>query len=78
MTSKPLPEKHNEHIYQPRHIIDALAQAYHGDARRIDNFLHRSHPLLDGATPLEMARSSSAGAHAVLNLVQRAVAGVVV
>ena len=41
-------------------------------------FLERPHPLLDGATPLDMARSCSAGAHAVLNLLRRAEAGVAV
>ena len=75
---KPLPRKHSERIYELGRVIDALAQAYHGDATRIDGFLYRPHPLLDGETPFEMARSSSAGAHAVLNLVRRAVAGVVV
>ncbi len=75
---KPLPRKHSERIYELGRVIDALAQAYHGDAARIDGFLYRPHPLLDGETPFEMARSSSAGAHAVLNLVRRAVAGVVV
>ena len=75
---KPLPRKHSERVYELGRVIDALAQAYHGDAIRIDSFLYRPHPLLDGETPFEMARSSSAGAHAVLNLVRRAVAGVVV
>ncbi len=74
---KPLPRKHSERVYELGRVIDALAQAYRGDAARMDRFLNRSHPLLGGATPFEMARSSSAGAHAVLNLVRRAVAGVV-
>ena len=77
MTSKPLPEKHSERVYELGRVIDALAQAYHGDAMRIDSFLNRPHPLLEGATPFEMAQSGSAGAHAVLNLVRRALAGVV-
>ena len=75
---KPLPRKHSERIYELGRVIDALAQAYHGDAMRMGGFLYRPHPLLGGATPFEMARSSSAGAHAVLNLVRRTVAGVVV
>ena len=74
---KPLPRKHSERVYELGRVIDAVAQAYHGDAARMDRFLNRPHPLLEGATPFDMARSSSAGAHAVLNLVRRAVAGVV-
>ena len=41
----------------------------------IDTFLHRPHPLLEGETPFDMARSSSAGTEAVLNLIRRAEAG---
>ena len=74
---KPLPQKHSEHTCELGRVIDAVAQAYHGDAARMDRFLNRPHPLLESATPFDMARSSSAGAHAVLNLVRRAVAGVV-
>ena len=36
----------------------------------------RPHPLLEGETPFDLARSSSAGAEAVLNLVRRAEAGI--
>lgn len=40
------------------------------------NRLNRPHPLLEGETPFDMARSSSAGTEAVLNLIGRAEAGV--
>ena len=44
----------------------------------IETFLNRPHPLLGGETPLDMARSSSAGTEAVLNLMRRLEASVVV
>lgn len=58
--------------------LDALARAFRGDVARIDDFLTRPHPLLDGESPLNLATSSSAGAGAVVKLVLRAEAGVAV
>lgn len=75
---KPLPREHSERIYELGRVIDAVGRAFHGDVERIDGFLDRPHPLLDGATPWDMARSCSAGAHAVLHLLRRAEAGVAV
>ncbi len=74
----PLPRDHSERIYELGKVIDAVGCAYRGDIGKMHDFLYRPHPLLEGATPFEMARSSSAGADAVLNLIQRAAAGVVV
>jgi putative toxin-antitoxin system antitoxin component (TIGR02293 family) len=74
----PLPRDHSERMYELGKVIDAVGCAYHGDIAKMDRFLDRPHPLLGGATPFDMARSSSAGADAVLNLVRRAVAGVAV
>lgn len=59
-----------------RRVVDAVNRVYHGDRDAIDTFLNRSHPLLEGETPFDMARSSPAGAEAVLNLVCRAEAGI--
>ena len=59
-------------------LLDAVSRAYHGDRDAIEAFLGRPHPLLEGETPFDMARSSSAGAEAVLNLIRRAEAGVAV
>ena len=39
-----------------------VSRAYHGDRDAIEAFLNRPHPLLEGETPFDMARSSSAGA----------------
>ena len=71
-----LSREHSERLYEIGRVAIAVAWAYRGDPDRIEAFMARPHPLLEGATPFDMARSSSAGADAVLNLIQRAEAGV--
>ena len=73
---KPLSRELSERLYEVGRVVDAVGRAYHGDRDAIDTFLNRPHPLLDGETPFDMARSSSAGADAVLNLIRRAEAGI--
>lgn len=73
-----LSRDHSGRLYELGRLFDALGRAYLGDADGIAAFLSRPHPLLDGDTPLAMARSSSAGCAAVLNLVRQAEAGVAV
>ena len=74
---KPLSRQLSERLYEVGRVVDAVGRAYHGDREAIDTFLHRPHPLLEGETPFDMARSSSAGTEAVLNLIHRAEAGMV-
>ena len=73
---KSLSRELSERLYEVGRVVDALGRAYHGDREAIDTFLNRPHPLLEGATPFDMARSSSAGTEAVLNLIRRAEAGI--
>ena len=73
---KTLSRDHSERLYNLGRVVDALGCAYHGNQDAIDVFLNRPHPLLDGETPFNMTRSSSAGAEAVLNLIRRAAAGI--
>lgn len=73
---KPLSRQLSERLYEVGRVVDAVSRAYHGDRDAIDAFLNRPHPLLDGESPFDMARSSSAGTEAVLNLIRRAEAGV--
>ena len=73
-----LSRTHSERVYGVARVLDAVGTAFHGDVPRIHDFLVRSHPLLDGESPLEMALSSSPGVDTVLNLVWRAEAGVAV
>ncbi|HEV7229614.1 antitoxin Xre/MbcA/ParS toxin-binding domain-containing protein [Brevundimonas sp.] len=72
---KPLSREMSERLYEVGRVVDAVGRAYHGDAALVSRFLGDPHPLLGGRTPLDMARSSSAGADAVINLVRRASAG---
>ena len=72
---KPLPREHSERIYEVGRVLDALARVYHGDLDKMLGFLNDPHMLLGGETPFDMARSSSAGAETVLNLILRAEAG---
>ncbi len=74
----PLSRSHSERAYELGRVVDAVARAFRGDVTRIEAFLTRPHPLLDGESPLDMATSCSAGADSVLNLVRRAEAGVAV
>lgn len=71
-----LSREHSERLYEIGRVVIAVAWAYRGDLDRIEAFMMRSHPLLAGETPFDMARSSSARADAVLNLIRRAEAGV--
>ena len=73
---KPLSRELSERLYEAGRVVDAVGRAYRGDRDAIDTFLNRPHPLLDGETPFDMARSSSAGTEAVLNLIRRAEAGI--
>ena len=77
-TRTPLSREHSERIYSLVRVIDAIGRAYHGDQEKIKGFLHRSHPMLAGHTPLDLARSGPAGAEAVLGLIDSAVAGIAV
>ena len=75
---KRLSRELSERLYEVGRVVDAVSVVYHGDREGIEAFLNRPHALLDGETPLDVAKSSSAGADAVLNLVRRIQASVVV
>lgn len=68
----------SERLYDIGRLVDAVSLVYHGDPHRIEAFLNRPHPLLEDETPFDLARSSSAGTEAVLNLVRRLEASVAV
>lgn len=72
---KPLSREMSERLYEVGRVVDAIGRSYGGDRAAVSRFLTRPHPLLGGMTPLAMARSSSAGADAVMNLLRRAEAG---
>lgn len=72
---KHLSREMSERLYEISRVLDTVSRTFHGDAEAIASFMSRPHRLLDGETPLDMARSSSAGADAVMNLLRRADAG---
>jgi putative toxin-antitoxin system antitoxin component (TIGR02293 family) len=70
-----LSREHSERLYEMSRVIDAALRAYRGDRVRANAFLALPHPMLDGQTPLALAQTSSAGADAVVALIERALAG---
>lgn len=75
---KRLSRDHSERLYELGRVIDAAGRLFRGNPDSIHVFLTRAHPMLGGESPIAMARSGSAGCTAVLNLIRRAEAGVVV
>lgn len=72
---KTLSREMSERLYEVGRVVDAVSRIYHGDQAAISRFLTAPHPLLRNKTPLELARSSSAGADAVINLLRRGESG---
>jgi putative toxin-antitoxin system antitoxin component (TIGR02293 family) len=73
---KPLSREHSERLYEMSRVMDAALQAYGNDRTLATAFLTRPHPLLEGETPIALARISSAGTDAVVALIGRAQASV--
>ncbi len=73
--AKPLTRETSEKLYEFARVYSRLVGIYHADMRTIDRFLETPHGMLGGVTPLALATSSSAGAHAVLSLLDAAEAG---
>lgn len=68
----------SERLYEFSRVLDRAARVFHGDEGRVRRFMMRPHPLLGGETPFDLARASSAGAQAVIRLLEEAEAGVAV
>ena len=68
----------SERLYQMGRVLDRAARAFGGDETMVRRFLARPHPLLEGGTPFEVARSSAAGADALIRILEEAEAGVAV
>ena len=76
--TKKLSREHSERLYEISRVIDQAAKTFHGRDDQIQRFMTRPNQLLEGKSPFEVARSSSAGANAVINLLERARAGVAI
>ena len=70
-----IPRLYSDRLYELSRVVDAVSRFYRGDRAMVISFLKRHHPLLGGRTPLDMAISSSAGARAVLAMMEEAEAG---
>ena len=75
---KPLSRKMSERLYKFSRVLDAVSRTYHGDKAAIARFLEKPHQFLGGYSPLELARSSSAGVDAVINVLRKAESGIAV
>lgn len=69
---RPLSREMSERLYEVGRVVEAARQSYRGDDEAARAFLTRPHALLGGRLPLDLARGSSAGADAVVNLLRRA------
>ncbi len=65
-------------IYGVARVLHEALSLWHGDGDSVRRFLNRPHPLLEGRTPLDVARDSVAGAELVGQIIGRARAGVAV
>lgn len=65
----------SERVYEIGRVLDRVATIFRGDTDRIVRFMTRPNPVLKGHTPFSMASSSSAGANAVIRLLDEAEAG---
>lgn len=73
---KPLTKDQSEKVFALAKVFAETLRLYHGDTRTAVMFLSRTHPMLGGRSPLDMAKESVAGADLVLKLLARAEAGV--
>lgn len=75
---KPLSRDQSERVFALSKVFSETLRHYHDDRESASMFLMRSHPLLGGRSPLDVARESNAGADLVLKLLGQAEAGVAV
>lgn len=68
----------SERVYALARVVAEAALLWQGDDGALHRFLNRPHPLLDGRSPFDVAKESSAGAELVVKLMGRARAGVAV
>lgn len=76
--NKPLSKDQSEKIFALSKVFSETLRQYHDDRESASTFLMRSHPILGGRSPLDVARESTAGADLVLKLLDQAEAGIAV
>ena len=73
---KPLSRDQSEKVFALSKVFSETLRQYHGDKKSASMFLMRNHPLLEGRSPWNVARESTAGADLVLKLLDQAEAGI--
>jgi putative toxin-antitoxin system antitoxin component (TIGR02293 family) len=72
---KPLSREYSERIYELSRVFEAAMRAYGDDRESALAFLCRPHFLLEMERPIDLAQVSSAGADAVISVIEGAQAG---
>lgn len=75
---KALNRDQSERVFALSKVFSETLRQYHDDRESASLFLMRSHPLLGGRSPMDIARESTAGADLVLKLLDQAEASVAV
>jgi putative toxin-antitoxin system antitoxin component (TIGR02293 family) len=68
----------SDRIYGVARVFAAVLDVWHGDEDAANRFLNRPNPLLDGRTPFDVAKESTAGADLVAEILGAARAGVAI
>jgi putative toxin-antitoxin system antitoxin component (TIGR02293 family) len=76
--SQRLSKSQSDKVLAVTRVFQRLLRIYHNDADTVARFLERPHPLLDGKRPIDLATGTVAGADLVLDLLERADAGMAV
>lgn len=72
----PLTKDESETVVALARVAVAVERAFGGDKAKAGRFLSRPHPVLEQRTPLDVAIGSVIGAELVIDMVERARAGI--
>lgn len=73
---RPLTKDQSEMVFALSKVFSETIRLYGGSAELAAMFLRRTHPMLGGRSPIDIACESTAGADLVLSLLAKADAGV--
>jgi putative toxin-antitoxin system antitoxin component (TIGR02293 family) len=73
---EPFSKEESEKLFSLAKVFAEVARQYRNDMTRVGQFMARKHALLDGQTPLDVAKKTTAGADLVLKILAQADAGV--
>ena len=75
---KPLTKAQSQMVYALAKLFLEVERFYHSEVADARRFLAHPHPMLDGRSPIDVAKQSTVGVEVVLSLLERADAGVAV